>query len=80
MPVVWAGKAAAGGESYRVLAVLYCMAALDTQINETKDRPDESLQADYLCFSNAAWETQLDGAPAFLRLLSLHLASYPSDG
>lgn len=79
MPVVWAGKAAAGGESYRVLAVLYCMAALDTQINETKDRLDESLQADYLCFSNAAWEMQLDGAPAFLRLLSLHLASCPSD-
>lgn len=79
VPIVWAGKAAAGGEAYQVLAVLYCMAALDTQINETKDQLDESLQADYLCFSNAAWETQLDRAPAFLRLLSLHLASCPSD-
>lgn len=65
--------------AYRVLAVLYCMAALDTWMNETKDQLDESLQADYLCFSSAAWETQLDGAPAFLRLLSLHLASCPSD-
>lgn len=53
------------------------MAALDTQINETKDQLDESLQAGYLCLSNAALEMQLDEAPAFLRLFSLHLASCP---
>jgi hypothetical protein len=46
------------------------MAALDTQINETKDQLDESLQADYLCFSNTAFEMQPDEAPAFLRLFS----------
>lgn len=76
MPVVWAEKEAAGGEPYRVLAILYCMAALDTQINETKDQLDEALHAGYLCFSKAALAMQLDNAPAFLRF-SLHLASCP---
>jgi hypothetical protein len=43
------------------------MVALDTQINETKDRLDESLQADYLGFSRAPFEILLDEASAFFR-------------
>lgn len=77
--LVKVGKAAARGESYQVLAILYCMVALDTQISETKDRLDESLQADYLCFSRAPSEMLLDSAPAFFRIIPLPSSKLPSD-
>lgn len=52
------------------------MAALDTQINETKDQLDESLQAGYLCLSNQALKMQPDEAlPP--QIVLLHLASCP---
>lgn len=44
------------------------MVALDTQINETKSQLDESLQADYLCFSRAPFEMPLDTVLAFFRI------------
>ena len=64
-------KAAARGESYRVLAILYWMVALDTQIRETKDHLDELVQADYLCFSRATFEMLLDIVSAFFRMIPI---------
>lgn len=55
------------------------MVAFDTQIRETKDQLDESLQADYLCFSRAPFEMLLVVASAVFRIIPLLSSKLPSD-
>lgn len=53
------------------------MVALDTQIRETKDQLDESLQADYLCFSRAPFEMLPEVALHVSESFPFHLVSCP---